>query len=70
MMTPESVHALGTSSGVTDSGSIVSEWYRVAVNGLGSPARTPVSSCRTREVLPCSSSGARPTRHPVTTPSA
>src|SRR5258707_10821420 len=30
-----------------------SEGYRVAVNGGGSPARTPCPSCHTCEVLPC-----------------
>ena len=43
---------------------------RVAVKGSDTPASTPVPSWCTCEVLPCSSSGARPTVAPSTTPSA
>jgi len=37
------------------------------VKGVGSPAKTPPPSCVTSDVLPCSSSGARPTTPPYAT---
>ncbi len=39
----------------------------MAVSGEGRPSNTPPSSCTTVEVLPCSSSGARPTTAPYAT---
>jgi hypothetical protein len=38
MITPLSVRLVTTSSAGIVSGTMASEWYRVAVKGLGSPA--------------------------------
>ena len=42
------------------------EWYRVAVNGDGSPANTPSPTCSIGDVLPCINCGARTTSAPYT----
>ena len=52
------------------SGASVNEWYRVAVNGEGRPANTPVPSCTISDVLPCINSGAPTTSAPYTCPMA
>ncbi len=67
---PEAVRPVTSKVSGTVSGSTVSEWYRVAVNGLGRPAKTPAPSCSTSLVLPCRSSGARSTVAPHATPMA
>ena len=69
---PLSVCAVTWISAGIVSGSTVSEWYLVAVNGLGRPARTPSASSSwvTNDVLPCSSSGARSTVAPKAAPIA
>src|SRR5665647_2459567 len=61
---PTSTRAVTTSSSGTVPSTTASEWYRVAVNGVGSPARTPAPSCTTWLVLPCISSGATVTHAP------
>ncbi|OLT03438.1 hypothetical protein BJF90_25235 [Pseudonocardia sp. CNS-004] len=70
MITPPSVRPVTSNSAGSVSGRIDSEWYRVATNGSGRPARTPVPSWWTSEVLPCRSSGARSTTPPHATPMA
>jgi hypothetical protein len=61
---PDGVRPVTSSSAGTEPDSTASEWYRVAVNGEGSPASTPTPSWTTWLVLPCSSSGARTTTPP------
>jgi hypothetical protein len=67
---PVSVRPVTSISGGSVSSVTASEWYRVAVNGLGSPRSTPAPSWYTGEVFPCSSSGARSTIPPYTAPNA
>jgi len=64
MTTPSSVSAVISSTSGTDARSTTSEWYRVAVNGSGSPANTPLPSCVISYVLPCITFGARTTSPP------
>ena len=53
MIVPSSATAVTSRSAGIDSGARVSEWYRVAVIGDGSPANTPTPSWVIVDVLPC-----------------
>jgi hypothetical protein len=64
MMTPVSVRLVTISSSGSVPGTIASEWYRVAMKGLGSPAYNALPSWSTSEVIPCMSSGACETEAP------
>ena len=56
-MTTPPVRAVTTRSAENVPSTTASEWYRVAVNGEGSPASTEAPSCSTGAVLPCSELG-------------
>ena len=61
---PLVMHGKTSRQSGTDSRATTSEWYRVAVNGSGSPANTPRPSWLMLEVLPCITCGARTTSPP------
>ena len=61
---PSSVVAVTSRQSGTVSAATASEWYRVAVNGEGTPAKTLSPWCTSWEVLPCISCCAWPTRAP------
>ena len=61
---PSSVVAVTSRHSGTVSAATASEWYRVAVNGDGTEANTLSPRCTNRDVLPCMSCCAWPTRAP------
>ena len=58
MTTPSVDVAVTSSAAGTESGRTTSEWYRVATNGLGRPAKMPYPSWWISEVFPCMRFGA------------
>ncbi len=58
MIVPSSDRAVISSADGSDSSATIREWYRVAVNGFGRPAKIPRPSWLIWLVLPCITTGA------------